>query len=216
MRRLVANELKKSYPTPSGELIVFENLSLALEAGEAIAITGPSGCGKSTLLHCLGTLDPPTSGTVLIDGKDPYQFKPAGLADFRNRTFGFIFQDHYLLPQITAIQNVLVPALARGSIDAATTERARQLLDKVGLGQRIDHLPSQLSGGERARVSIARALLLNPQIVLADEPTGSLDPSSASVVADLLLQLQQTENVSLVVVTHSLELANRLPRQLKL
>jgi lipoprotein-releasing system ATP-binding protein len=216
MSNLAAKDLRKTYPTPDGELVIFDSLSLSLESGDALAIVGPSGCGKSTLLHCLGTLEPPTSGTVLIDDTDPYSLSAKELAAFRNKQIGFVFQDHFLLPQLSAFQNVLVPCLASSHISDETSRRARELLEKVGLGERMNHLPSQLSGGERARVAIARALVTNPSVVLADEPTGSLDPKSADVVTDLLLSIYQAEKVALLIVTHSERLATRLPRQLKL
>lgn len=216
MSNLSAKDLRRTYPTPDGELVVFENVSLSLESGDALAIVGPSGCGKSTLLHCVGTLEPPTAGTVEIDGTDPYKLSAKELAAFRNQRIGFVFQDHFLLPQLSAFQNVLVPCLASGQVSKDATERCRELLEKVGLGQRLEHLPSQLSGGERARVAIARALIANPSVVLADEPTGSLDPNSADVIADLLLSLYESEKVALLIVTHSERLAERLPRRLNL
>ena len=216
MSRIVAQQLRKAYPTPDGELVIFDNLDLTLGDGEALAVVGPSGCGKSTLLHCLGTLDPPSGGTLAIDDVRPYELDSKSLAAFRNAKIGFIFQESYLLPQLTALQNVLVPALARKSVDAAATARGQALLERVGLGHRMTHLPSQLSGGERARVALARALVLSPQLLLADEPTGSLDPVTADSIADLLFDLQAQEQVSLVVVTHSRELADRLPRKLSL
>ncbi len=216
MNRLIATDLRKSYPTPDGELVIFDRLSLELSSGEAMAIVGPSGCGKSTLLHCLGTLDPPSSGSVTIDGIKPYELSENKLAAFRNQKIGFVFQDHFLLPQLNAIQNVLVPALAIGSVSKQQTDRAHELLEKVGLGHRIGHLPSQLSGGERARVAMARSLINSPSFLLADEPTGSLDPKTADIIADLLLSIQAAENVALLVVTHSMSLAERLPRQLRL
>jgi lipoprotein-releasing system ATP-binding protein len=186
-----------------------------LQAGESLAITGPSGSGKSTLLHIVGTLDEPTSGTVRIDEQDPFALPEPELARFRNRTIGFVFQDHHLLPQYSVLENALIPTLAYpGGEDLR--HRAVELLTKVGLDHRLDHRPAQLSGGERQRVAIARALINRPGLLLCDEPTGNLDVDTAASVADLLLELQELEQNILIAVTHSLELAARFPRHFEL
>jgi lipoprotein-releasing system ATP-binding protein len=195
---------------------VLRGVSLSLSPGENVAVLGPSGSGKSTLLSIAGTLDTPTSGTVTLDGQDPFALPEPLLARFRNRRIGFVFQDHHLLPQLSVLENVLVPTLADGSPDRETSTRARELLDRVGLGDRVTHRPAELSGGERQRVALARALVMNPVLLLADEPTGNLDQTTARSVGELLLELQQQQNTMLVVVTHSIELADLLQRQLQL
>jgi lipoprotein-releasing system ATP-binding protein len=173
---------------------------------------GPSGSGKSTLLYILGTLEPPTSGEVRLDGRDPFTLSEPALAAFRNRQVGFVFQDHCLLPQCSVLENVLTPTLVSG--DAGKyLDRARALLEQVGLAARAEHRPAQLSGGERQRVALARALVLEPALLLCDEPTGNLDRHTADSVATLLLDLHRRQNTILVVVTHSAELAARLPRR---
>jgi lipoprotein-releasing system ATP-binding protein len=211
---LHVRQLGKDYPTRSGPLQVLRNIDLDLHRGEAIAVMGPSGSGKSTLLHILGALDQPTTGTVELDGKDPFTLAEPQLADFRNRHVGFVFQDHYLLPQCTVLENVLIPTLVHKNGQAEPW--ARQLLERVGLGERLDHLPSELSGGERQRAAVARALINHPLLLLADEPTGNLDRRSAQAVAELLLDLHRQEQTVLIVVTHSMELASRLPRRLEM
>jgi lipoprotein-releasing system ATP-binding protein len=177
---------------------------------------GPSGSGKSTLLHILGTLDQPTTGNVFVDGKGPFALAERDLADFRNRNIGFVFQDHYLLPQCSVLENVLLPTLVGHDDRAAVHERARRLLDKVGLSGRLEHRPAELSGGERQRVAVARALIHRPALVLADEPTGNLDRHTARAVGQLLLDLHREENNVLVVVTHSPELASTFERVLEM
>ena len=213
---LIVERLRKDYPTRSGPLPVLREVNLRVERGEALAVMGPSGSGKSTLLHVLGTLDRPTTGTVRLDGKDPFALSERDLADFRNRHIGFVFQDHYLLPQCSVLENVLIPTLV-GHDDRAQAEAwARQLLDRVGLGQRLDHRPAELSGGERQRVAVARALIHHPALVLADEPTGNLDRRTAQSVGQLLLELHREQAAILVVVTHSAELARQFPRQMEM
>jgi lipoprotein-releasing system ATP-binding protein len=187
-------------------------VSFELAPGEGLAVTGPSGSGKSTLLHVLGALDPPTAGRVTLDGRDPYTLPERELAAFRNRTVGFVFQDHCLLPQCSALENVLVPTLVAGGGDAHEA-RARALLEEVGLGGRLEHRPAQLSGGEKQRVALARALILKPGLLLCDEPTGNLDAQSADQVGSLLVDLHRRQGAILVVVTHSEALAARLPRR---
>ena len=210
---LKVTHLKKDFPTRNGPLAVLRGIDLELARGEALAVMGPSGSGKSTLLHILGTLDRPTSGTVLLDGQDPFGLSEPALADFRNRQIGFVFQDHHLLPQCTVLENVLVPTLV-GAEGRAEAERwARELLGRVGLQDRLDHRPAELSGGERQRVAIARALVRKPMLLLADEPTGNLDRRTAGSVGQLLAELHREQQTILVVVTHSTELAKLLPRQ---
>jgi lipoprotein-releasing system ATP-binding protein len=213
---LQVEQLCKSYPTPSGPLTVLRQVSFTLQQGDALAVMGPSGSGKSTLLHILGTLDQPTTGTVLLDNRNPFTLSEEALADFRNRTVGFVFQDHHLLPQCTALENVLIPTLAGKHDRVAAEQWARQLLERVGLSGRLDHFPAELSGGERQRVAVARALILRPRLLLADEPTGNLDRHTAQAVGALLLELQRQEQIILIVVTHSPELARLLPRQVEL
>jgi lipoprotein-releasing system ATP-binding protein len=211
---LHVERLGKEYPTRTAPLVVLRDVNLGLERGEAVAVMGPSGSGKSTLLHLLGTLDQPTTGTVRLDGKDPFALPERELADFRNRHIGFVFQDHHLLPQCSVLENVLIPTLV-GHSDRATVQAwARQLLDRVGLAGRLDHRPAELSGGERQRVAVARALIHRPALLLADEPTGNLDRHTAQAVGRLLLDLHRQENTMLVVVTHSQELADHFPRVL--
>jgi len=200
--------LSKSYLTPRGPLTILADVSFSLAPGDAAAVTGPSGSGKSSLLYILGALEPPSSGAVTLDGVDPFALSPNALAAFRNRSIGFVFQDHCLLPQCTVVENVLIPTLVAPDAAGAET-RARELVDRVGLADRIDHRPGELSGGERQRVAIARALVRAPRLVLCDEPTGNLDRAAADSVADLLLDLQQREHVILIVVTHSAALADR-------
>jgi lipoprotein-releasing system ATP-binding protein len=213
---LQVSHLSKEYPTRSGPLAVLRDLNLELQRGESLAVMGPSGSGKSTLLHILGTLDRPTSGSVRLDGKDPFGLSERELADFRNRHIGFVFQDHHLLPQCSVLENVLIPTLVGGDGQADAEAWARQLLERVGLSQRLDHLPAELSGGERQRVAVARALVRHPSLLLADEPTGNLDRHTAQGVGELLLELHRQEQTVLVVVTHSTELARLLPRQMEM
>jgi lipoprotein-releasing system ATP-binding protein len=207
-------QLTKDYPTPRGPLRVLSNVSFDLSPGDAAAIMGPSGSGKSSLLYILGGLEPPSAGTITLDGVNPFTLPAAELAAFRNSRVGFVFQDHCLLPQCTVLENVLIPTLIAPKADDLA--RARQLVEQVGLGDRIDHRPAQLSGGERQRVAIARALVRQPRLLLCDEPTGNLDASIADSVADLLLDLHRTHNTILVVVTHSVSLADRFPARYRM
>lgn len=213
---LVVADLRKEYPTPAAPLVVLRGVSLALSAGESLAVVGPSGSGKSTLLHILGALERPTSGSVRLDEIDPFALGENRLADFRNQQVGFVFQDHHLLPQCTVLENVLVPTLARGSAQAADLRRAEELLDRVGLQPRRGHRPAELSGGERQRAAVARALLRRPRLLLADEPTGNLDRTTASAIVDLLTDVVRSESVMLITVTHSPEVACRMQRQAEL
>ncbi|HEV7902505.1 MAG TPA: ABC transporter ATP-binding protein [Pyrinomonadaceae bacterium] len=213
---LEVNDLSKAYATPRGELPILSNVSLSLRRGDAIAIMGPSGSGKSSLLYVVGALEPPTSGTVTLDGQNPFTLPERQLAAFRNRQIGFIFQDHCLLPQLTVLENVLTPTLVAGETNGDVLERARGLLDAVGLTARSEHRPAELSGGEKQRVALARALIRRPLLLLCDEPTGNLDHNSAANVAELLLELHGQQETILVVVTHSAELAAKFPVQYEL
>jgi lipoprotein-releasing system ATP-binding protein len=204
---LTVNGVSKAYPTPRGPLTVLSEVSFTLAPGEAAAITGPSGSGKSSLLYMLGALEPPTAGEISLSGRNPFSLAPAALADFRNAEIGFVFQDHCLLPQCTVLENVLVPTLVAKQTNN-TAAHARSLLEQVGLSERLDHRPAELSGGEKQRVAIARALIREPRLVLCDEPTGNLDQASAATVASLLLDLHRRHNNILIVVTHSEQLAS--------
>ena len=201
--------VSKHYAGPSGSVAVLSDVDLRLAAGESLSIVGPSGSGKSTLLHVVGALDPPSAGTVRLDGIDPYALGGRGLAAFRNRQVGFVFQDHHLLPQCTVLENVLVPTLVAEGDGASYRRRALELLEQVGLGRRLPHRPGELSGGEKQRVAIARALVCQPRLVLCDEPTGNLDHETSDTVADLLLALHRRQQTMLIVVTHNLDLARR-------
>jgi lipoprotein-releasing system ATP-binding protein len=212
---LEVTNVSKQYPAPNGPLAVLSGISFSLQRGDAAAIMGPSGSGKSTLLYILGALEAPTAGTVKLDGRNPFELAEKDLAAFRNQSIGFIFQDHCLLPQCSVLENVLVPALVAGH-DAGHQRRARELLDQVGLAARLDHRPSELSGGEKQRVALARALIRKPHLLLCDEPTGNLDRASAEMVASLLLELHRRQETMLVVVTHSPELAARFPTRFEL
>jgi lipoprotein-releasing system ATP-binding protein len=211
---LIASALSKSYPTPRGDLPILRDVSLRLERGGAVAVMGPSGSGKSTLLYLLGGLEAPSSGTVTLDGEDPYRLSEREQAAFRNKRIGFVFQDHSLLPQCSVLENVLAPTLVAPAAERNPQEdvdRARSLLAQVGLGDRLDHRPGELSGGEKQRAALARALIRNPLLLLCDEPTGNLDRTAAEGVASLLLDLHQARETILVVVTHSAPLAERFP-----
>ncbi len=210
---LEVTNVAKRYPSPRGPLTVVSAVTFSLAAGEAAAITGPSGSGKSTLLYMLGALEPPSDGSIVLDGRNAFTLPAAELAAFRGAEIGFVFQDHCLLPQCTVLENVLVPTLvARRGPDAHhDVERARLLLAAVGLSERLDHRPGALSGGEKQRVAIARALIREPRLVLCDEPTGNLDHESAATVASLLLDLHRRRKNLLVVVTHNDRLASQFP-----
>ncbi|HLX45946.1 MAG TPA: ABC transporter ATP-binding protein [Bryobacteraceae bacterium] len=210
---LEVRDVSKSYPTPRGPLTILTDVSLSLEQGEAISIVGPSGTGKSTLLYILGALEPPTSGTVTLDGRNPFTLGDKELSAFRNKEVGFVFQDHCLLPQCSVLENVLIPTMVGGGDGAG---RARGLLEQVGLSERLDHRPAELSGGEKQRVAIARALIRGPKLLLCDEPTGNLDHETASHVAELLLEMNRSLNTILVVVTHSAELAGRFSKSFEM
>ncbi|MEK7406076.1 MAG: ABC transporter ATP-binding protein [Acidobacteriota bacterium] len=206
---LEVHKVSKHYAAPGGAVNILSEATLSLPRGSAIAIMGPSGSGKSTFLYILGALEPPSSGTVTLDSRNPFLLAEPAQAAFRNEKIGFVFQDHCLLPQCSVLENVLVPTLVAppGEYNA----RARKLLDRVGLSHRLNHLPGELSGGEKQRVAIARALIRDPLLMLCDEPTGNLDRGSAGVVASLLLELHRDRAGILVVVTHSQELAMKMP-----
>ena len=207
--------VSKAYDTPRGPLAVLEDVSFTLAAGESLCVIGPSGSGKSTLLYIVGTLERPSAGSVRVEGRDVHALGEAELAAFRNREVGFVFQDHFLLPQLSVLENVLAPTLVARE-KGAYEERARALLARVGLGDRLLHRPAELSGGERQRVALARALVMRPRVLLCDEPTGNLDADSARTVADMILELHRAEPSVLVLVTHSGELAERLPRRCRM
>ena len=215
---LQVSNVSKHYSTPRGPLVVLSDVTFALAPGEAAVVTGPSGSGKSSLLHVLGALDPPSSGTVTLDGRNAFTLSPKAIAEFRNAEVGFVFQDHCLLPQCSVLENVLVPTLvaSNGAGGVDDRSRARHLIEQVGLADRVDHRPGELSGGEKQRVAIARALIRHPRLVLCDEPTGNLDQQSASVVASLLLDLHRRQQNILVVVTHSERLAAQFPIRFEL
>ncbi|MCC7386826.1 MAG: ABC transporter ATP-binding protein [Deltaproteobacteria bacterium] len=209
-------DLHKSYWLDDREIPVLRGVSLRIAIGERISIIGRSGSGKSTFLHLLGTLDYPTQGTVRYSGQDIFRLPPAELAAFRNLTVGFVFQFHHLLPEFSAIENVMLPAMIRRMPAGETEQRARAILETVGLGHRVDHRPGELSGGEQQRVALARALVLGPKILLADEPTGNLDEQSALGIHQILEELNAQTGLTIVLVTHSSALAQRMPRQLRM
>jgi lipoprotein-releasing system ATP-binding protein len=211
---LTVTALQKSYPTPAEPLVVLRGIDLCLSPGDSLAIVGPSGSGKSTLLNILGTLDSPTSGTITLDDTNPFTLSPKDLAHFRARKIGFVFQDHHLLPQCSATENVLLAKLAEGRVSDADAARAAELLQRVGLENRATHLPAELSGGERQRVAIARAVMNRPALLLADEPTGNLDTKSAQAIGELLHEVARETNAILIAVTHSPTLAATFPRRL--
>jgi lipoprotein-releasing system ATP-binding protein len=215
---IAVSHVSKTYDSPAGPVAVLRDLDLHVAAGETVAIVGPSGSGKTTLLNLLGAMDRPTQGSIAVDGVSLETLDAAAAARFRNRAIGFVFQLHYLLPQCTVLENVLVPRLAGGWDEptATTQARAESLLEQVGLKDRLSHRPWQLSGGEQLRVAIARALINQPKLLLADEPTGSLDPSTGERIADLLLRTHEGARVALVVVTHNPGLAGRMQKTYRL
>lgn len=212
---LEIRNLTKEYPTPRGPLPILSDINLTFQRGDAVAIMGPSGSGKSTLLYVVGALEPPTSGTVTLDGQNPFELSEPRLAAFRNQKIGFVFQDHCLLPQCSVLENVLTPTLVADA-NGNYLDRAKKLLAQVGLSERLDHRPAELSGGEKQRVAIARALIREPLLLLCDEPTGNLDRHSAENVASLLLDLHRQQQTILIVVTHSAELAAKFPVRFEL
>ena len=216
MAGLLIEGLEKSFALGGERLEVLRGVSLTMTAGDSLAIVGPSGCGKSTLLHIIGTLDEPDGGRLEIDGINPFGLDESALAKFRNQHIGFIFQDHHLLPQLTVLENVLIPALASGSAGEKDRARAMELLKRVELSDRISHLPGELSGGQRERVAIARSLFHEPSLLLADEPTGNLDRRTAELMTELLLELQKQSGAMLIAVTHSDSLAKSMSRRAEL
>jgi lipoprotein-releasing system ATP-binding protein len=206
--------LKRSFRQGDTCVDVLNGIDLELQKGELLSVVGPSGAGKSTFLHILGTLDRPTSGKVLFEGEDVFERRDQDLADFRNRRIGFVFQFHHLLPEFTALENASMPARIAGMEQSEAEACARELLEGVGLGHRLRHRPSELSGGEQQRVSLARALVMRPSLLLADEPTGNLDHATGKVVQDMLLHMNRCYGVTLVVATHNLELAAETDRVL--
>ena len=214
MADFVASDIVKEFDTPDGPLRILDGVSIELNRGDNLAVVGESGSGKSTFLHIVGTLDVPTSGTVELLGEHPLEYQGKSLADFRNHKIGFVFQQHHLLPQLAALENVLVPVIPDRRTDAESVDRARKLLDQVGLSQRMNHRPGLLSGGERQRVAVARALIQKPTLLLADEPTGSLDEANTDAIGKLLIEVQ-TDTI-LICVTHSEKLAAAFGRQVKL
>lgn len=216
MAQLVIHDLKKEYPTRSEPLEILKGIELELTGGDNVAVIGPSGSGKSTLLNILGTLDHPTSGTYTLNNIDPFHLAEDELAAFRNANIGFIFQEHHLLPQLSVLENVLIPTMANGKPSPDDVSHAESLIARVGLTDRSHHRPAELSGGERERVAVARSLICGPSLLLADEPTGNLDRKNAQQIGELLLEIQQAEDMILVVVTHSSELAGMLGQQLEI
>ena len=210
---LELHDIRKRYENEADDVLA--GIDLAVAAGQSVAVVGPSGSGKSTLLNIMGTLDRPSAGTVTLDGRDVCAMGEGPLADLRNRRIGFVFQLHHLLPQCTILENVLVPALVRGDM-ATAEERGRRLLERVGLSHRLDHRPGQLSGGERQRAAVVRALINQPVLLLADEPTGSLDRAASKSIGDLLAELNREEGVAMVAVTHARRLAERMERIVEL
>lgn len=210
--QITAEKVARSFPTRGEPLVILRDVNFELDSGGILVVMGPSGSGKSTLLQILGTLDRPSSGRVLFGGEDPWQLAEQEQARFRRERMGFVFQEHRLLPHLTTRENVLVPCLAAGKVSMPMYQRADRLLDRVGLGARHHHFPSELSGGERQRAAVARALIQRPAILLADEPTGSLDGPTAAQVADLLWELHREEGLTMIIVTHSEQLAHRSPR----
>lgn len=208
--------LFKNYESAGVAVSILRDLELTIQPGEAVCITGPSGSGKSTLLYLISSLDRPDAGEVHLLGTDILSLSEKEQTQFRNRHIGFVFQDHDLLPQLSVLENVLLPAIAGEGVTSETKQLAEKLLSRVGLHDRLKSLPAQLSGGERQRVAVCRALVNKPELVLADEPTGNLDPATAKVIGDLLLELSREQNTMLLCVTHSIELAARFPRHLVL
>jgi len=213
---LRARDVRKTFRTGDGSIEVLRGIDLDVDVGQRVAVVGASGVGKSTLLHLLGTLDRPTSGDILFRGESLFERSRSELARFRNQCLGFIFQFHHLLPEFNSLENVMMPGLLGGLRPAEMRERGVRLLEEVGLEHRITHPVTKLSGGERQRVAVARALVLEPALVLADEPTGNLDPKTGDQVLELLLEMNRSHGTALVAVTHSPELASRLGRRVAL
>ena len=213
---LTTNQLCKTYMTGPQEVEVLKGIDLEVSAGEIVVVMGPSGVGKSTLLHLVGGLDRPTSGEILIDGDDVYSLKDRELAVFRNNAIGFVFQFHHLLPEFSALENVMIPGMMHGREIALVTERAKSILDEIGLGHRLNHKPSELSGGEQQRVAVARALVNRPKLVLADEPTGNLDKQNSEALYELILELNRKHSQTFIIVTHNDLMAKHAQRVIEL
>ncbi len=211
-----AREISKSFYTPAGELKILKGVDLTIGQGEVIGIVGASGVGKSTFLYVLGTLDRPTSGKVFYEDKDIFAIDSGSLASFRNKTIGFVFQFHHLLPEFSALENVMMPGLIGFGDNAKIRARAEGLLSELGVYERKDHRPGALSGGEQQRVAVARALIMNPRIVLADEPTGNLDTATGEELFNLLLRLNKDRGITFVIVTHNENLSRRCHRVMKM
>jgi len=206
---LIVNDLSKSYRTDGVEVPVFQDISFSVNAGEVIAIMGPSGIGKSTLLNLVGTLDNPDAGEISYQGINPFSLPDREIARFRNQTIGFVFQFHHLLPEFTALENVMIPSIIYHYDPDSATESAKEILDQVGLGHRIHHRPSALSGGERQRVAVARALINKPLVVLADEPSGNLDSYNSDLLIDLILKLNEQDRRTFIIATHNSSIASK-------
>lgn len=213
---LQMHKVSRTFDSAGEPLTILKDISLKITSGTAVAIRGPSGCGKTTLLHLAGTLDRPTTGIVEILGENPWTLSARRLAAFRNQYIGFIFQEHQLLPQCSVLENVMLPTIAGFGTDGNVRDRALQLLERVGLQHRLKHRPARLSGGERQRVAVCRALIHRPSLLLADEPTGNLDPVTAKTIGELLLEVASEEQAALLCVTHSDELASRFPNTVTL
>lgn len=213
---LEVKNLYKSYGEAAAKVEVLKGIDLAVESGDTIAMVGPSGAGKSTLLHIMGTIDRPTSGEVLFEGEPIFALGDQPLASFRNRSIGFVFQFHHLLPEFTALENVMMPLLIGGEKRSKVEGRARELLHDVGLAHRVTHRPGELSGGEQQRVAIARALVRQPRLLLADEPTGNLDMKTSQEVHELLYSIQRDSGITLVIVTHNEQLAAGMNRTIRM
>ncbi|HEX9974273.1 MAG TPA: ABC transporter ATP-binding protein [bacterium] len=213
---LLTDNIFKNYFIDSRSIEVLTGIDLEISEGEIVAVMGPSGVGKSTLLHILGALDRPSSGSVIIDGADIFDYDDAKLAQFRNQTVGFVFQFHHLLPEFSALENVMLPGMISNKNKREIRERAVELLTDVGLAERLDHRPNELSGGEQQRVAVARALMNSPRLLLADEPSGNLDRQSAEALHQLFWDLNKKMNQTLVIVTHNIELANMADRIIEL
>lgn len=213
---ITINNLNKTFIKDGNKIEVLKELNLTIPRGHSLAILGVSGAGKSTLIHILGTLDHPTSGTVLFNDVHVFEWDNKKLAEFRNKTIGFVFQFHNLLPEFNSLENTMMPALIHGVSYRKAKDRAEAILNEVGLGDRMTHKPGELSGGEQQRVAVARALIMEPEIILADEPTGNLDSETGKKIEDILLDLNRTKQITLVVVTHNKALADRMSQSIGL